>query len=114
MQRNEDRNLPARSWRRPPPAVPGSGSFLVVDERDGSEPIHVASMLRRQKWIILAATVVVLAATAAFTYTRPEVFESGATFLVVSPGGDDRSKRPGARDPVHVLGIACPASSAVH
>jgi capsular exopolysaccharide synthesis family protein len=46
-------------------------------------------MLRRQKWIILAAMLVVLAATAAFTYTRPLVFESGATFLVVSPGGDD-------------------------
>lgn len=89
MQRNEDRNLPARSWRASPPAAPGGGSFLVVDEGNVSEPIHLASMLRRQKWIIAAATLVVLAATAAFTYTRPQVFESGATFLVVSPGGDD-------------------------
>lgn len=89
MQRNQDRNLPARSRRGRPLSVPTGGSFLVVDERQGSEPIQIASMLRRHKWVILAASLVVMLATAAFTYTRPQVFESAATFLVVSPGGDD-------------------------
>lgn len=79
--------------------VPGAGSYLVFDEAESPQsPLQIIPFLGRRLWTILGAALVVLLATAAFTYMQPTQYRSSSTVLVESAGS--------AGTPLEVLQLA--------